>query len=96
MNRSVVHENPAGPVASQGAEAAVLAQGVEVLDQDGERQLRDVGGVLPGEPVVQRDGEHEALVFLQHGSPRAAGSPATGPYEVSVRSAHGPPVTMVR
>src|SRR3712207_5290360 len=56
---------PSGDGGEPGAEAAVLGQAIEALDQDGEGDLRDVGGGVAGQPVSQRDGIDQALVLVQ-------------------------------
>jgi hypothetical protein len=49
------HQAPgvaAGDGGKPGAEAAIVAQSVQALDQDGESKLRDVGSVMAGQPVA--------------------------------------------
>src|SRR5918993_4789588 len=66
------------------AKGAVLCQSIHALKQDGEGQLRDVGGVLPGEPVSSRHGEHKPLVSVEQALPRAEIAAAAVQNEVSV------------
>src|SRR3712207_6191980 len=80
----------AGDGGEPGAEAAVLGQDIEALDQDGEGDLRDVRGVIAGQPVSERDGIHQALVLVQQLVPRSvAALPATSD-QISVGLDHTP------
>ena len=66
------------------AQPTVLWQRVHVLDQDGERQLRNVGGVLAGEPVSSGHRKYKPLVSVQQALPRADVTLTAAPNQVSV------------
>jgi hypothetical protein len=48
-----------------GTETAVWTQGIQVVHERDESQLGNIGRVLMGQAIVERDGVNKAFVLLQ-------------------------------
>jgi hypothetical protein len=67
------------------AQPAVLGQFINALNQDGERKLRNVGGVLRRESILPWYGKHNPLILVKQESPRPDLAFAASPDEISVQ-----------
>lgn len=83
---------PAGDGGEPPAKLAVLRQLIDALDEDGERKLRYVGGVVGRKPVFPGYGEYDPLVLLQQAPPRIDPAFAAAPDQIAVGRARGGPI----